>query len=220
MPLTILIADDHRFLAQSLQSILKPAFDTVGIASNGRELVELAERLRPNLIITDLSMPVMNGLDAIRTLAEADLPCKFVILTMHMDVSVAVEAFRAGASAFVSKTASHDELLEALQVVCGGGCYLSPHFPCDLVTLLAEAARRPPSRPRAELTRRQVEVLRLVAEGKTMKEIATHLGISVRTVESCKYQLMKLLAIRTTAELVHYAIETGVIPIRPLDTLV
>lgn len=214
---TILIADDHKFLAQSIQSILVPAYETVGIATNGQELTEMAKRLNPDLIVTDLFMPVMNGLDAVSHLREVGVRSKFIVLTMHLEVGLAVEAFRAGVSAYVSKTADQDQIIEALRVVREGGCYLSPQFPCDLVTLLAEAARHPASEPRQALTRRQREVLQLVTQGKTMKEIAAQLEISIRTVESCKYQMMKVLSIRTNAELVQYAIEIGLIPIKTMD---
>jgi len=140
---TILIADDHRLYADALRSMLNPAYDIVGIATNGRELTELAARFKPDLIVTDISMPLLNGLEAVRILATMGLPSKVIVLTMHMDVSLAVEAFRSGASAFVLKTANSAEFTEALAVVQGGGCYLSSQFPSDLVTVLAEAASHP-----------------------------------------------------------------------------
>jgi DNA-binding NarL/FixJ family response regulator len=217
---TLLIADDHQLFAESLRSLLGPTYDVVGIASNGKELVELATKLKPNLVMTDLSMPLLNGLDAVQALTGAGLRSKFIVLTMHTDISLAVLVFRAGASAFVLKTASGDELKEALSVVYGGGCYLSPQFPSDLVSVLAEAARRPLVDKAPQLTPRQREVLQLVAEGKTMKEVASQLKISTRTAESYKYHLMNVLGIRTTAELVQHAIKIGLITVGPLDTAV
>ncbi len=217
---TLLIADDHQLFAESLRSLLSPVYDVVGIATNGRELTELAIRLKPNLILTDLSMPLLNGLDAVQNLTAMGLRSKFIVLTMHVDMSLAVQVFRAGASAFVIKTARGDELKEALAVVYRGGHYLSPQFPCDLVTVLAEAAHRPASDRAPQLTRRQREVLQLVAEGKTMKEVAAQLNISTRTAESYKYHLMNVLAIRTNAELVQHAIKIGLITVRPLDSTV
>jgi DNA-binding NarL/FixJ family response regulator len=214
---SILIADDHQMFAEALSSLLMPSYEIVGVASNGRELVEMAARLRPNLILTDLSMPLLNGLDAMQTIVEMGLRSKVVVLTMHLDVNLAVQVFRAGASAFVLKSTGGDELKKALQVVYRGGCYLSPQFSCDLVTLLAEAARRPVSDRGPQLSRRQREVLQLVAEGKTMKEIAAQLNISTRTAESYKYHLMDVLAIRTSAELVQYAVKIGLININPLE---
>ena len=216
---SVLIADDHQLLAQALRSVLSPSYEIAGIASNGRELTELAARLKPDLIVTDLYMPLLNGLDAVQILIKAGLRSKFIFLTMHPDVSLAVEAFRSGASAFVLKTASPDQFLEALRVVYRGGCYLSPEFPCDLVTLLAEAARRPTTDRRPQLTRRQREVLQLVAEGKTMKEVASQLNISTRTAESCKYQLMRVLGIRTNAELVQHAVKIGLIRVKLLESV-
>jgi len=216
---SILIADDHQLFAEALSSLLKPSYDVVGVASNGRELIEMAARLRPNLILTDLSMPLLNGLDAMQTIAEMGLRSKFVVLTMHLDVNLAEQVFRAGASAFVLKTTGGDELKKALQIVYRGGCYLSPQFSCDLVALLAEAARRPVSDRGPQLSRRQREVLQLVAEGKTMKEIAAELNISARTAESYKYHLMDVLAIRTSAELVQYAVKIGLINIKPLENV-
>jgi len=217
---TLLIADDHQLFAESLRSLLSPSYDIVGIATNGRELTELALQFKPNLVLTDLSMPLLNGLDAIQGLTAMGLRSKFIVLTMHVDMSLAILVFRAGASAFVLKTAKGDELKEALQVVQRGGHYLSPQFPCDLVTVLAEAARRPASDRGPQLTRRQREVLQLVAEGKTMKEVATQLNISTRTAESYKYHLMNVLGIRTTAELVQHAIKIGLITVKSLDTAV
>jgi DNA-binding NarL/FixJ family response regulator len=217
---TLLIADDHQLFAESLRSLLSPVYDVVGIATNGRELTELAIQLKPTLILTDLSMPLLNGLDAVQNLTAMGLRSKFIVLTMHVDMSLAVLVFRAGASAFVLKTANGEELKEALQIVYRGGHYLSPQFPCDLVTVLAEAARRPASDRAPQLTRRQREVLQLVAEGKTMKEVAAELNISTRTAESYKYHLMNVLAIRTNAELVQHAIKIGLITVRPLDSAV
>lgn len=214
---SILIADDHQLFAEGLRSMLSESYDIVGIAGNGRELTQLAARHKPDLIMTDLSMPLLNGLDAVQTLTEMGLRSKFAVLTMHLDVNLAVQVFRAGASAFVLKTTGRDEFMRALEIVRRGGCYLSPQFPCDLVTLLAEAARRPGSDRGPQLTRRQREVLQLVAEGKTMKEVAAQLNISTRTAESYKYHLMNLLAIRTNAELVQYAIRIGLITIKPLE---
>jgi DNA-binding NarL/FixJ family response regulator len=214
---SLLIADDHQLFAEGLCSLLKPSYVMVGIASNGRELIELASRHKPNLILTDLSMPLLNGLDAMQTLVGMGLRSKFVVLTMHLNVNLAVQVFRAGASAFVLKTTGGDELKKALQVVYRGGRYLSPQFSCDLVTVLAEAAPRPLSDRSPQLTRRKREVLQLVAEGKTMKEIAAQLNISTRTAESYKYHVMDVLAIQTSAELVQYAVKIGLINIQPLN---
>lgn len=212
----ILIADDHLLFAESLRPLLAESHDVVGIVTNGKDLLEMATRFKPNLVLTDMSMPLLNGLDAVRTLNETGLRCKFIVLTMHADLSLAVLVFRAGASGFVLKTASRDELKEAIKVVLSGGCYLSPQFPGDLVSVLAEAARRPRADKIPQLTPRQREVLQLVATGKSMKEIGSQLNISSRTAESYKYTLMNLLGIRTTAELVQHAIKIGLIRVETL----
>src|SRR5208283_1845307 len=128
-------ADDHQLFAESLRALLSPSYDIVGIAGNGRELTELAVRFKPDLILSDLSMPLLNGLDAVQALTAMGVRSKVIILTMHVDMSLAILVFRAGASAFVLKTARGDELKEALQVVQRGGHYLSPQFPCDLVSV-------------------------------------------------------------------------------------
>ncbi len=214
---SILIADDHQMFAEAIRSLLSPTYDVVGIASNGRELTEMALQHKPTLVVTDLSMPLLNGLDAIAALSKTGLRSKFIIVTMHADVGVAVEVFRSGASALVMKTAGGDELKEAVQTVNRGGHYLSPKFPCDLVTVLAEAARRPASDRSSQITPRQREVLQLFAEGKSMKEIASQLNLSTRTAESHKYQLMSVLGIKTNAELVQYAIKIGLITVNPMN---
>jgi DNA-binding NarL/FixJ family response regulator len=143
MRTTILIADDHRLYADALSAMLSPAYDIVGIGTNGRELTELALRFDPDLIVTDIPMPLLDGLEVLRVLKTMGLQGKVIVLTVHVDVNLAVEAFRSGASAFVLKTASLAEFRKALQVVQGGGCYLSSQLPSDLVTVLAEAASHP-----------------------------------------------------------------------------
>lgn len=211
----ILIADDHRILAEALCRLLSASYDVIGIASNGRELIALARELNPEVIVLDISMPLLNGMEALRMLRRAGVRSKFVILTMHADVSLASEAFRCGASAFVLKQAAGEELNTAITSALRGRHYLSSSFPVDLVNLLAEAVRRPNAQG-PHLTRRQREVLQLVAEGKTMKEVASLLSLSTRTVESYKYEIMRTLGIHTNAELVQYAIRIGAITVAPI----
>ncbi len=217
---TLLIADDHQLFAESLRALLEPSYDIVGIAKNGRELTDLALQFKPDLVLTDLAMPQLNGMDAIQSLTEKGLRSKFIVLTMHEDMSLAVLVFRAGASGFLLKSAHSEELLEALRIVQRGGHYLSSQFSCDLITVLAEAARRPAVDRAPQLTRRQRDVLKLVAEGRTMKEVADNLNISTRTAESYKYHLMNVLGIRTNAELVQHAIKIGLITVHPFGTAV
>lgn len=216
MRITILLADDHRMFAEALSGLLAQTYDVIGSASNGRELLTLARELNPNVIVTDVSMPLLNGMEVLRMLKRGATRAKFVILTMHADVSLAAEAFRCGASAFVLKQAAAEELNLAIVSALRGRHYLSSTFPVDLVTLLAEAVRHHREEG-PKITRRQREVLQLVAEGKTMKEVGSLLNLSTRTVESYKYEIMRVLGIHTNAELVQYAIRIGVITVTPLQ---
>jgi DNA-binding NarL/FixJ family response regulator len=213
----ILLADDHKILTAGLQKIIAPKHDVIGAVADGRELLAAVEQLHPDIVITDLSMPLLNGLDAIRTIRKSGKRCRFVILTMHSDISIVVDSFRAGASAFILKQSVADDVNMALDAVLRGRVYLSPSLPTDIITVLAEAARKPmTSEESYRLTRRQREVLQLIAEGKTMKEVASVLGISTRTAESYKYDLMHSLEIKSSAELIQYAIRIGVITVQPL----
>lgn len=216
MRVRIILADDHRMLMEGLSKLLVPNFEVLRMVTNGRELVAAATELAPEIIIADLSMPLLNGMEALRILRRAGIRSKFIVLTMHTDISVAAEAFRSGASAYVLKQSSGEEINAAIAAALRGRTYLSASFPVDLVTLLAEAVRRP-SNGEPKLTRRQREVLQLVAEGKTMKEAANLLNLSTRTVESYKYEIMNTLAVHTNAELVQYAIRMGVITVAPLQ---
>lgn len=216
MRVRIVLADDHRVFMEGLSKLLATDCEILRMVTNGRELVAAANELAPELIIADLSMPLLNGMEALRVLRRSGIRSKFIVLTMHADVSVAAEAFRSGAAAYVLKESSADEIKTAIAAVLRGRTYLSASFPVDLVTLLAEAVRRP-SNGEPKLTRRQREVLQLVAEGKTMKEAANLLNLSTRTVESYKYEIMNTLAVHTNAELVQYAIRMGVISVAPLQ---
>ncbi len=211
MPKTrILLAEDHTLVAEGLQSLLKDSFDLLGVAPDGRALVEMAERLHPDVVVTDISMPLLNGLDAIRQILAKNPKIKIVVLTMHRDTHLAAEAFRAGASGYLLKVSPAEELIAAIREVAQGKGYVTTLLAKDLITLLMEAG----SAPRAEssaLTPRQREVLQLIAEGRTMKEVATVLNISPRTAESHKYEIMQSLGVRTTAELVQYAVKTKIV---------
>ena len=213
----ILIADDHQMFADSLHALLGQTYDVVGLVKDGRELIDKAIQHKPDVILTDLAMPHITGLDAIPAIRQKGVKSKFIVMTMHEDLSLAVLVFRAGASAFLLKTARGDELKKAMETVLRGGYYLSRECSSDLLTVMAEAARHPASEKGAQLTKRQREVLKLVAEGRTMKEIASELNISTRTAESYKYHLMNVLGIRTTAELVQHAIKIGLITVSPFN---
>jgi DNA-binding NarL/FixJ family response regulator len=209
----VLLADDHTIVAEGLASLLEDDFDLVGQVGDGRALLDLARKLKPDVVVTDISMPLLNGLDAVRHLRRAGLPIRAVILTMHADVHLAAEALRAGATAYVLKQSAGEELLAAIRDVLKGRIYVTPLLARDVIAALADD--RAPDAGAAALTPRQREVLQLVAEGRTMKEVASILGISTRTAESHKYQLMAGLGVATTAELVQCAIRLRVISVTP-----
>ena len=208
----VLLADDHRMVAEALAALLKGSFDLVALVPDGQSLLQEATRLKPDVIVADIFMPVLNGIDAVRQLRTRGIHSKIVFLTVHADPKVAAEAFRAGASAFVSKESAGEELIQAIQDAARGRVYLTPLVSSDMSDLLVEA-QNSPSGLEPALTTRQREVLQLVAEGKTMKEVANLLGISVRTAETHKYETMQVLGVGTTAELIHWAIRLGLVSI-------
>jgi DNA-binding NarL/FixJ family response regulator len=202
---TVLVADDHAVVAEGLASLLRGEFALAGTVTDGAQLLEAARRLRPDVIVTDLAMPGLSGLDALRQLRADGLTSRVVVLTMHADAQLAAEALRAGASGFVVKSAAGKELVAAIHTVLRGKTYLTAQLAQDVLAELAE----PGTASNAKLTPRQREVLRLIADGRTMKEVAAILGLSPRTVETHKYQVMEALGLGTTAELVRYALEHG-----------
>src|SRR5262245_34171256 len=208
---TVLLADDHVLVAEGLASLLGSEFSVVGTVADGPNLLEAARRSRPDVIVTDLAMPGMSGLEALRRLT-ADAPSpqaakvpKVIVLTMHANAELAAEALRAGASAFILKHDAGTELVAAIRSVLRGKTYLTPELAPEVLRALAN----PAASGRARLTSRQRDVVRLLADGRTMKEVATALGLSPRTVERHKYEAMESLGLATTAELIRYAIEHG-----------
>ena len=206
----VLVADDHRIVAEGLSSLLEPTFELVGIVENGRELVEAAGKLHPDVIVADISMPLLNGIEAARQLKQRGERAKIVLLTMHSDVTYATRAFDAGASGFVLKHAASSELITAIEEVLKGRTYITPMIARDLVQAYRGGKPGQPD-PTHRLTPRQLEVLQLLAEGHSAKEVAAVLNISPRTAEFHKYRMMEALEIRTTAELVQYAVKHGVV---------
>jgi DNA-binding NarL/FixJ family response regulator len=201
----VLLADDHAVVAEGLQSLLKDTFDLLGLVHDGRALVEAAEKLRPEVIVTDISMPLMNGLEAIRQIRARRPNAKIIVLTMHHDTRLAAEAFRAGVSGYLLKVSPGEELINAIREVAEGRSYVTSLLAKDLINLLID----PGAAPRegiSPLTPRQREVLQLIAEGRTAKEVAAILHISPRTAESHKYDIMQALGAQTTADLVQSAI--------------
>ncbi|MHC5541687.1 response regulator [Singulisphaera rosea] len=208
----VLLADDHRILAEGVRGLLEPEFELVGITSDGRELLEAAIRLQPDVVITDISMPLLNGIDAAAQIRQAGVPCKVVFLTMQCDVSYARRAMEAGASGYVLKHSAHDELLKAIRDALQGQVYVSPSIAGELFLSYRDEAAQP-SDQTPRLTPRQREVLQLSAEGRSAKEVASLLHISPRTAEFHRARILKTLGIRTTAELVQYAIRNGLISV-------
>ena len=207
----VVLADDHAIVLEGLSSLLSADFELAGTVTDGTQLIEAAVRLRPDVIVTDITMPGMNGLEVLRRLKADAVPVKVIVLTMHADAHLAADALRAGASGFIVKHAAGKELIAAIHTVVRGVRYITPKLASDVLAALAEG-RPVGGRP---LTTRQREVVSLIAEGRTMKEVAAALGLSPRTVETHKYQVMQLLGLQTTADLVRYAIEHGLISASP-----
>lgn len=208
----VLVADDHVIVGQGLLALLREDFEVVGLARDGHELVQLAKETKPDVIITDISMPSLNGMDAVRQLRNHEIAAKVIVLTQHKDPQIAVEAFRAGASGFLVKQAAGEELVTAIREVLQGRAYLTTLIAKDLITVLLDAQGKP-GEGKSRLTPRQREILQLYAEGKTAKEVASSLNISVRTAEGHKYEIMEAIGVKTTAELVQHAIRLGLVSV-------
>ena len=208
----VLLADDHKIVLEGLRSLLQSEFEIVGEVEDGRTLVSEAERLRPDLVVADISMPNLNGIDAARRIKKIDKRIRIVFLTMHADVTYAAGAFEAGASGFVLKHSAPQELVSAMREAMKGQTYVTPMIAGDLIGAFQSGAPLK-GELKAALSPRQREVLQLIAEGKSIKEVAAILKISARTVEFHKYRIMEQLNIKTNAELVHYAVKHGIISV-------
>jgi len=206
----VLLADDHRIVAEGLKSLLEAEFDLVAVVEDGRAMVEAAKRLRPDVIVADISMPHLSGLDALAQLKKDDPNVRVVFLTMHGEVAYARRALAEGASGFVVKHSAPAELVLAIRAALAGKTYIAPALAGEL---FQATGRESLQHPGGELTPRQREILQLLAEGRSAKEIAAVLGISARTVEFHKYRMMETLGLHTNAELVHFAIKHGIVPI-------
>jgi DNA-binding NarL/FixJ family response regulator len=211
MPKTkVLLAEDHTVVAEGLRALLKDSFDLVGLVHDGHALLDAVETLAPDVIVTDISMPLLNGLDAVRQIRARRSDAKVIVLTMHRESALAAEAFRAGVSGYLLKTSPGEELITAIREVALGRSYVTTLLAKDLITLLLEAGN-PAHVEGVQLTPRQREVLQLIAEGRTMKEAASILKISPRTAESHKYEIMQVLGVQTVAELIQHAIRMKLI---------
>jgi DNA-binding NarL/FixJ family response regulator len=206
----VLIADDHRLVAEALKSLLAADYDLVGVVEDGRALVEAARTLRPDVIVADVTMPHLNGIDALVQLRQGGDHVPVVFLTMHRDATFARRALDAGASGFVLKHSAPAELISAIRAALQGKTYLTPQIAGEVLGVMRLAPEKPAGSVES-LTPRQREVLQLVAEGHSTKEIASRLGISTRTVEFHKYQVMETLGLHSSAELTHVAIKSGLV---------
>ena len=206
----ILIADDHTLVAELCKKLLETEFDVVGVVSDGRALVRAARELKPDVIVVDVAMPILNGLDAGRQVKEMLPAVSVVYLTMNPDVEVAAEAFRRGASGYLLKTCAAAEMVVAVRDVLRGKSYISPALSRDTINFL----RRQNTelvREDERLTERQREVLQLLAEGKVMKEVGDILHMTTRTVAYHKYRMMEVLGAKSNAELVKYAVKNHIV---------
>ena len=207
----VLLADDHRMVAEGLKGLLAEEFELVGMVEDGRAMVKAARELRPDVIVADISMPLLNGIEALAQLKQDDPGVRVVFLTMHRNAAYARRALEAGAAGFVLKHSAPAELVLAVRAALQGRTFVTP----DLAAELMHAARQGPqghTDPVAAMTSRQREILQLLAEGKSAKEIAAVLGLSARTVEDHKYRLMESLGIENSAELIRFAIKHGLVP--------
>jgi DNA-binding NarL/FixJ family response regulator len=205
----VLLADDQPIVIEGLHRVLESGFDIVGAVADGRALVSAAKRLRPDIIVVDISMPLLNGIDAARQIRKTDRKVRFVFLSTHHDVTYAAEALCAGGSAYVLKSSTAAEIQKAIGEALSGRIYVTRSINRALAQARIERSGYQEGRS-PELTSRQREVLQLIGEGRSTKEVAEILHVSSRTVEFHKYRIMKGLALRTTAELIQYAIKHGI----------
>jgi DNA-binding NarL/FixJ family response regulator len=204
----ILLADDHALLLGAFEKLLSAEFDVVGQATDGRALVAAAERLKPDVVVLDITMPLLNGLEAGRQIKQKQKDVKLVFLTVGEDPELASQAFRIGAAGYLLKRSAASELSTAIREVVQGRSYITPLITQSLIGTLLQPEAHTPDR---DLTPRQREVLQLLAEGHSMKEVATLLNISPRTVAFHKYEMMIQLNVKTSAELVQYAVRHHIV---------
>ena len=208
----IVLADDHRMVAEGLRVLLEQDYNLVGIVEDGRSLIEAADRLMPDVVVADVSMPLLNGIEAVRQLKKKNRDIAVVFLTMHMDVAYAASAFEAGASGYVLKHSAPSELLTAIGCALKERTYITPMLAGELLNYQRNRAAGEEKAEDAlsRLTSRQREVLQLIGEGRSVKETAALLGISNRTVEFHKYSMMEVLGLKSSAELMRFAVEHGI----------
>lgn len=209
---TVVLADDHAIVTAGLKSLLEPEFELLEVVENGRDLVRAVEKRQPDVVIADISMPLLNGIEATTQIKKSRPKTCVVILTMHPDVTYATWALEAGASGFVLKHSAPEELVIAVRAALRGEVYITPLISPEALQAARDQYRRRRKKV-VELTSRQREILQILAEGKSAKEAAAVLNISPRTVESHKYRMMEDLGLKTTAELIQYAIKHGIVSV-------
>ena len=208
----ILMADDHAIVLAGLRKLVEAEGEVVGMVEDGQSLVEAAQQLRPDIVLLDIAMPLLNGLDAARQISKQVPESKLIFLTMHASPTYATEAFKAGASGYLIKRSAAAELKQAIQAVMQGQHYMTPLITKEVLAATLQATENQAGKPLLnKLTQRQREVLQLVAEGKGTKAIASILNISVKTVEFHKFRMMGELDLHSTAELIKYAIAEGLV---------
>ena len=212
-PARVLIADDHRLLADGCKSLLEPEFQVVGVVGDGRSVVKMAFALKPDIVVLDIAMPRLNGLDAGEQIKEKLPATKLVFMTMTSRAEIAAEAFRRGASAYVLKQSAGEELRTAVRKVRRGESYLSPLIASETMAFLLN--KRDAEDGETRISNRQSEILQLLAEGLTMKEVAAELDLKPGTVAFHKYRMMHLLGIKSNAELMQYAVKRQVMVANP-----
>jgi DNA-binding NarL/FixJ family response regulator len=204
----VILADDHTLLLEAFEKLLAPDCDIVATVGDGRALVAAVHEHRPDVVVLDLAMPLLNGLEAARQIKQFDKAIKLVFVTMNEDPDLAAEAFRAGGSAYLLKRSAGSELVTAIREAMKHRSYVTPLVTEGMLGSLMQSTSETPAR---QLTSRQREVLQLLAEGKSMKEVAGILNVTARTVAFHKYRMMEQLKIRTNAELIQYAIRNHVV---------
>jgi DNA-binding NarL/FixJ family response regulator len=206
----VLIADDHRMLVEGLERLLVPEFELVGVVDDGLAMVEAAKALKPDVIVADITMPLLNGIEALEEIKKFDSTVRVVFLTMHRDVAYARRALEAGAAGFVLKHSASKELVLAVRAAAQARTYVTPALAGEVLQAMTQRSSQTQD-PVAMLTLRQREILRLLVEGLTAKQIAARLDISYRTVEFHKYRMTELLGLNSSAELIHFAIRHDIV---------
>ena len=215
MSIRILLADDHKIVRDGLRTLIgkEAGMEVIGEAENGRKALKMAEKIRPNVVIIDVTMPDMNGIEATKKMVTEVPGVKVIALSMHSDRRFVLGMLEAGASGYLMKDCAFDELAKAVRSVSTGQTYLSPSIADVLVKGYLDKVNEKLSVARSPLTEREREILQLLAEGRSSKEIAAHIGVSVKTVETHRRNMMQKLNMRSVAELTKYAIREGLISV-------